>query len=439
MKPKTLSPQAVIGQQGINLIESIVLEMGCRWVPAPSLDVGIDGYIELVDPTTHAALGVVLSVQSRATESRWTGEDDHAFRYICGERELDYWLRGNSPVLLILSRPSTSEAYWVSIKDYFQDLSSRERRQIVFDKGRDRFSRSSLQQLMERGARQDSGLYLAPPPHPEVLVSNLLTVRGFAPTVYVADTTQTDKQGIWATLREAGYRGGGEWFPKEHKLFSFLDLRDPPWPEVVDRGSMDEFDASEWAASNDPDRIRDFVRLLNAALRELLYPNVRFHEQEKVFAFTAGPGMRERRISTGRGPGRLVFSEYWGKRSHRRVAYRHLAFESQFRRFEGQWFLEVLPTYRFTTDGKTAAGRNGEYITSMKRLERNEAVLANLLVWANFMTRPAGLFGPPYPFLSFGGLCETRMDVGIIDAAWMADAEAGFESSVEDSDEGIWS
>jgi hypothetical protein len=67
VKPKVLSEQALIGQRGVILIERIVLAMGSRWVPSPVLDVGIDGVIELADPTSHAALGIMLHVQSRAT------------------------------------------------------------------------------------------------------------------------------------------------------------------------------------------------------------------------------------------------------------------------------------------------------------------------------------------------------------------------------------
>lgn len=438
MKPKILSNEAVLGQQGINLIESIVLEMGCRWVSAPGLDVGIDGYIELADPATRAALGVILSVQSRATEGRWAGETASEFHYICDARELSYWLGGNAPVLLILSRPSMGEAYWVSLKDYFADTASRASRRVDFIKARDRFTPDALPHFLDKAAPRDSGLYLSPPPRPETLVSNLLTVRSHAPTIFVADTDNRNRKDAWSVLKSHGYTGGGEWFLHDQKVFSFRDLRDRPWPELVDRGTVEEFAASEWADSEDPDRIREFARLLNGALRERVYPTVRFHDDEEVFAFTSGPDMRERHIATGKGPGRLVFSAYVSKRSHHRVAYRHLAFHGQFRRFSGAWFLEILPTYRFTTDGRTVAHKNGEFISAMKRLERNQAVLGNLQTWVDFLTRPAGLFGGEYPFLSFGGLSESEIDVGISDAAWQALGEP--ESAREESghDEGFW-
>jgi hypothetical protein len=52
---KKLSTQSLIGQQGINLFERIVLEMQYAWRPTPGFDVGVDGEIEACDPITDAA------------------------------------------------------------------------------------------------------------------------------------------------------------------------------------------------------------------------------------------------------------------------------------------------------------------------------------------------------------------------------------------------
>jgi hypothetical protein len=442
VKPKVLSEQALIGQRGVNLIERIVLAMGSRWVPSPVLDVGIDGVIELADPTSHAALGIMLHVQSRATERPWTDESSSGFDYLCEPRDLAYWLQGNASVLLIVSRPSLGEAYWVSIKDYFREPEKRVSRRIRFDKKLDRFDSSSLGRLLELAAPADSGVYLAPAPVRERLISNLVPVRSYAQSVFVADTEHRTRGALWDALKREGYTGGGEWFPKEGRIHSFVDLREPPWPRVCDRGTVDEFSAAEWADSSDDDVVRDFVRLLNSALRERLYPTVRVWRDEDLFAFTAGPGMRERHIARvgSRGPGRLVFSAYTSKRTSRVVAYRHLAFSARFRRHDRQWYLEINPTYLFTSDGREISKRNGEYVGSMKRLERNEAVLGNLRVCADILTREAGLFSGEYPHLSLGGLIEVDLDAGLPDRAWQSrEAVAAPIVGVEpESDPELW-
>lgn len=145
-RTKMLPRRVRRGQEGINLIERIVLQMGSSWSPTGALDVGIDGYIELFDPATNEALGKILAVQSRvlATFANETGE---GFDYSCEERDLTYWLDGNI-VLLIVSRPERNEAYWVSIKDYFSTPERRRARIAHFAKIEQRFDASCLQRLL---------------------------------------------------------------------------------------------------------------------------------------------------------------------------------------------------------------------------------------------------------------------------------------------------
>lgn len=63
--PKTISAQGIAGQKGVNLIEAILLKMGSRWTPSGPNEVGIDGYIELFDPTSRVSLGLNLAAQSK--------------------------------------------------------------------------------------------------------------------------------------------------------------------------------------------------------------------------------------------------------------------------------------------------------------------------------------------------------------------------------------
>ncbi len=52
--PKKITGRNIIGQQGINLIEKRVLDLGWIWNPT-TLDAGIDGVIEIRDPNTEEA------------------------------------------------------------------------------------------------------------------------------------------------------------------------------------------------------------------------------------------------------------------------------------------------------------------------------------------------------------------------------------------------
>ena len=128
----------IIGQQGINLIESACLKMGFLWYPT-GLEAGIDGYIEIRNTSTGEVTNCIIQVRSRATEQPFEGDNGSTFEYRCSEKDLDYWLSGNAPVILIRSRPKTNEAYWASLKDRFRDATARKGRKVVFDKASDRF------------------------------------------------------------------------------------------------------------------------------------------------------------------------------------------------------------------------------------------------------------------------------------------------------------
>ena len=96
----------------------LVLEMGCSWHSTESLlEAGIDGLIELRDRETHVMLNHWIGVQCKATAGRFDHEDDSSFLFRCDRRDLRYWLDGNIPVILVVSRPRNREAWWVPLDD----------------------------------------------------------------------------------------------------------------------------------------------------------------------------------------------------------------------------------------------------------------------------------------------------------------------------------
>jgi hypothetical protein len=100
----------------VNLIEGIVLDMESRWTPSGPNEVGIDGYIELFDK----ALGLTLAAQSKVATG--VGADQKpTFDFWCAPADLEYWLAGNMPVILVVSDPASKEAWWVPVKEYFRD------------------------------------------------------------------------------------------------------------------------------------------------------------------------------------------------------------------------------------------------------------------------------------------------------------------------------
>ena len=247
MQRKKIDQRKLTGQLGINLIERIALRMGFAWHATNSeLDAGIDGYIEIRDPISEEATNCIVQVQSRARRE-FASETATSFEYLCEERDLRYWTEGNAPVILVVSRSRSDEAYWVSVKQYFEDPTRKASRRIVFDKTAQRFTEECRQQLIDLAVPVDSGIYFAPLPKAERLISNLLPVTHYPTQVYSGTTDARYPGQIWARAKELGIRIGGEWLLKGKQLISFHDLREPPWEEFCDRGNVEIDFTVDWA------------------------------------------------------------------------------------------------------------------------------------------------------------------------------------------------
>jgi hypothetical protein len=419
-QPKKIGKTSVIGERGVNLLARVVWEMGFVWYPTGSVEAGIDGHIELRDAATGQVFNSVIGAQSKATEGEFPNESDSGFDFYCDERDLDYWMKGNLPVILVVSRPATGEAYWISVKDYFRDPARRAARKAHFDKRDDRFDTSCKDMLFRLGVSRDTGLYLAAPRKSETLITNLLPVVVPA-RIFVAATDAKKPGDVWQAARENDEQIGGEWILRNKMLVSFRDLRRRQWVETCDQGSVDDFGVEEWARSDDPDRRRDFVDLLRRTLREMVRRDLGYHERLEVFYFRATPDLSPREVDyqgLSQATDRTVFKAYLGDEGAVKY-YRHSAFRERFHRFDGAWYLELTPTYYFTSDGYRLRQRHGQFLKAIKEIEGHAAVRGQLLMWASFLTPHATMFDEePYPFLGLGRLVTAEVDRGIDDARW---------------------
>lgn len=423
---KKIHSSAMIGEQGIALIHKIVTDMGFLWHPT-GLEAGIDGYIEIRDPGTGVVTNLIIQVQSKATSRDFQAETAQGFEYVCDARDLDYWLCGNAPVILIRSRLSTDEAYWVSIKDYFKDLSTREARKIYFDKQKNRFDINCREALIELAKPKDAGIYLSPLPKSETLYSNLVEVVSFAEHIYIASTDFRYYGDIWKKFDELGVHVGKEWILKHKQIRSFHDLSEYPWTEVCDPGSVERFDTAEWAYSDDPDVQREFVQLLNHCLGGKMRPDVWYSKKKDYYFFAPTEDLSDRKWfyqSMVQKTDRDVFRAYYKKGDPSQVAYyRHSAFKGQFVRFNDAWYLEITPTYHYTRDGYRWSWYSEEHLKGIKRLERNPAVFGQVVMWADVVRGRQDLFTEPYPFLSFESLLKFDIKAGLDDNVWLGHEE----------------
>ncbi|HZR64790.1 MAG TPA: DUF4365 domain-containing protein [Terriglobales bacterium] len=436
---KKLSDATIVGQQGINLIERITLEMGFAWNPT-NIDVGIDGYIETRDGATGHATNCIIQVQSRATEGQFECETDDSFEYRCAAKDLDYWMGGNAPVILVRSRPKTGEAYWVSVKDYFRELGIRKNAKIAFNKVRNRFDQSAKDTLFRLATPLDSGQYLGTKPRAENIYSNLLKLAPLPRHYYVAQTQYRTPPEIFARLREITTAVRGEWLLTNKTMISFHDLRDHPWTAVSEVGTCEEFDTGEWSSTNDAARQRLFVQLLNICLKEKLFPKgIKFSRDHEFYYFRATKDLSDREYSYQSRENRttrVVFKGYPKKSDHTKMSfYRHSAMEVHFVRYGGEWYLQLTPNYHFTRDGERTSLYAPNLVSGIKRLENNQAVHGQVVMWASVLTE-RNLFEGGSRFIDFTTMNTFQLEVGIDDRSWLGREEAEKRSALADEGQG---
>ena len=428
MKPKKIHNSDITGQKGINLIERVLLDMGFLWYPTGGVEAGVDGWIEIRDSLSGEVLNSIIQVQSKATANPFQAETDDSFQFLCDERDLDYWLRGNAPVILVVSRPNSGEAYWVSIKDYFSDPARRKGRKLLFDKKANRFDVNCKPALMSLSIPADAGIYFAPPPKQESLYSNLLPVTRFFEHIYAADTECRTPGELRAALKQHEEYPSNIWLLKDKRLYSPHNLSEVPWKHACDVSTMEIIDAKHWAYSTDESRRRDFVILLNESLKDKVGAmRIRYNRLQNCYYFKAdkGPSQRSYRyLSQQVMTKRMVVTRYSSSNNPDIVWYRHCAFAGRFKLYEGVWYLEISPTYYFSTDGILPWRFYEEWLSGIKRRQKNHAVLGEVIMWARVLEEPRDMFGRKHPFLGFGDLQTYSVDAGIHDELWLPSEQA---------------
>lgn len=419
---KKIAKQTITGRLGVNHIERHVLEMGYLW-NSSTIDAGIDGYIELRDPATDVAKNLVIAVQSKATSKAVAGVRGNALTYYCKPADLAYWLQGNLPVIFIYTFTDTGEAYWISVKDYFNTAPKRQAAKIEFDLKADRFDRTSADAIKRLARPRGSGIYFAPPPTVETLWLNLLPVK-FPEHLQVASTEHRSRKTVRDELKSKAGHFSSDWILRNKQILTFQDLRSDEWKSTVDRGTVEKFESAEWAMSPDPARRREFVELLNYCLRARCFSeNLGYNEFLRYYYFRLSKGATSRRFTFSglkRQTYHTVVKNYtYGQGEKQRSYFRHEAFEAQFHLFSDQWYLEITPTYFFTEDGSRLYRYYEDLLSGLKRLQKNPTVLMSVIMWACLLKPNDTLFSSDTPLLRFGAPRKFQVPVGIDDKMWL--------------------
>ena len=420
--PKQFSESQHKGHAGIGLIHMLISEMGHEWHDRV-VDVGIDGSIELRDPSTGAMSNQHVMVQSKASDTKFSGETDDGFWYLCDEPDIEYWMRSkDTPVILVCSHPKERKAWWAHVQPWFQVPANRASRRIYFNKATQALEGDFTGKLF--AIVDPHGVAHTPRAElkHERLVSNLLPVDK-PDVIYVADTKHSRAKSIYEAQRVSGLGFRSDFALSRGRVYMWSPADGTSLQDVIS-GPVTEIPFGE-LTGGDADDQRLAVWLLNAAVRDDLSADCRWNNSRKFLHFRATADLSERRITSMSGKQRLVFKGYYQRTDDptRPKFYRHAALQAQFLQIETEWFCEVLPDYFFTEDGYVEYKFADKSLAKMKRIEKNQARLSETLMWVRFLmgeTAPDLFYEPPARILDFGPPVRFDLDRGITDSHWLA-------------------
>ncbi|MBS3941354.1 MAG: DUF4365 domain-containing protein [Actinobacteria bacterium] len=374
--PKTYTHGAQTGETAIATIHGLVAELGHVWHPRGQQDFGVDGEIELVDPVTRRALNKLLLAQVKG-RSDLRGETSESFYFVCEQDHIDYWLNADVPVLLLVVKRATKEAWWKDVTSWFRDPAVRETGRVEFHKVSDRLELATTGLDWLALGAPSAAPAITTRTVPETLSTNLLPVTSFPEKLYFAPTNiKTFPQSRARLASHGRTRVPVSYLLLDEMIYSFESLKQPPL-EVLCSGDVEVDESAGWAAGTEDQRYR-FMRLLRMLLgRE--FSDLGYDREDRLNYFRPLDGAIDRVVKTPDGRKRTVVVNKGGY-------IRHHAAELRFVDVENEWFMAIQPEYRFTVDGYTKHWNAAALKSGIKRLERHGAVRSTLAFWSSYFS-----------------------------------------------------
>lgn len=381
---KTITRQQLAGSEGEAFVRQRANAIGFLYTPYNPPEAGIDGFLEIRDPTTGAVSGRFVAAQVKTKDDgTYTAETDQGFEYLMDSRDLDYWRGSNIPVVVILVHLSRNEAYWKSV-DAGQGTGAR---RLMIDKAKDRFDAGARDAIADLCVSKGGwGVWFPPLKGGEAGHLNLLEVT-LPEHVYVAASPFKTGHAALAELLETEARPPDDWVIRAGQFMSFRDPREGPLAKIVDVGAVDAIASNEIAFPDDEADEHNMIELLRRTLGAQLDGLLAYSRDQKAFYFPADAEQIERtyhytslRQQTSAG----VVRKY--EKNGKLKYVRHHAFEPRFWHVGSMWLLSVTPTFVFTWDGirpdRFAAGR----LTGKKQREFNASLLGQFVMWRHLLT-----------------------------------------------------
>jgi hypothetical protein len=367
--------------------------MNCLFREISKDDVGLDGEIEVLVPKPtgpgFVTTGGIIKVQAKSGDSFVVQDTPTSFATPVKRTDLEYWQSATFPVLFIVYHPGEDRLYCKEVQSYIRATPRiwQAPYRILFDKRTDEFS----------PARKDHVTALAGVSPPRIsfhqkerLFSNLFLVKRLPRMLTSAPTEHPDVRHVRGQIH--GYVP--PFCIVDGRLYTLSDLRNPHCVlrDFCDPGHISELLSDVWL--KDTNRRRDYVYLLNRLLSDHLYRcGMRYHPHYgRHYLPRKDNESREFKqdwynVRTSRtAPPRITAKYYeYGPDAF----WRHLAAVFRFKQFGNAWFLQVIPKYLLTTDGREPYDqeRTGPLVTKLKARERNPHVLNHVLFWADVLAQ----------------------------------------------------
>ena len=106
----------LVERQGVALVQSLtVTDLHWLFREQPVSDFGIDAHLEIA--INGRATGRLLALQIKSGESYFRESVAQGFVYRGDREHLEYWLQHALPVVIVICKPGTQEAYWQVVSE----------------------------------------------------------------------------------------------------------------------------------------------------------------------------------------------------------------------------------------------------------------------------------------------------------------------------------
>jgi hypothetical protein len=142
------------GSEGMSILDLICLENNCLLNPTKAdYDLGIDGFIEILDPKTRESTRKWVAVQCKTHNG--IKLIDNTFLERIDKKDIQNWVESNVPVVLMIVDSKTKQAFWKPIAQSQASKSISKSITLRFEAQEDRFLPSSSVQLINHAVSKE--------------------------------------------------------------------------------------------------------------------------------------------------------------------------------------------------------------------------------------------------------------------------------------------